>query len=163
MGTYSERFFCSERFFLRETWGGDILPLRLAKLAIRRSHMSEAQSVIGYVPDAVAKELQAGRGLGKEVLELPLDPAKNAAHIRVKHSDIAEVRVGPSTSGHTSLQLILKPEATYELFGIKSSGVLTAIQDPSYWYGLGRLKWFVIYVGPILRPTAQVGGFQLVK
>jgi hypothetical protein len=127
--------------------------------------MPVAQSVIGYVPDAVAKELHAGRGLGKEVLELPLDPGKHSAQIRVKHSDIAEVRVGPSTGGHTGLQLILKPEATYEIFGVGSVGAdeLTAIQDPSFWYGLGRLRWFVIYVGPILRPTALSGGFKLVQ
>ena len=126
--------------------------------------MAMAQSVIGYVSDAVAKDLHEGRGLGKEVLELPLDPTKNAAHIRVKRSDIGEVRMGPSAHGQTGLQLILKPEASYELVATASKGedALTAIQDPAFWYGLGRLRWFVIYVGPIFRPTAA-GGFQVVK
>lgn len=125
--------------------------------------MAESQSVIGYVPDAVAKELAAGRGLGKGPLELPLDPGKQAAHIRLDPQHIHEVRVGASSGGHTSLQLVLKPEATYE-FVAKASGIegLTAIQDPAYWYGLGRLRWFVIMVGPIYRQL-QPGSFKLVE
>ena len=126
--------------------------------------MATAQSVIGYVPDTVAKELHEGRGLGKELLELPLDPGKHAAQIRVRRNDIHEVRVGPSSGGHTSLQLILKPEASYELIATAPSATesLTAIQDPSFWYGLGRLRWFVIYVGPIFRQL-QPGVFKPVE
>ena len=117
--------------------------------------MSEAQSVIGYVTDDVAKGLQAGKGLGNEVLELPLDPGKNAALIRLQRNDIQEVRVGPSTGGHTSLQLILKADASYDFVSKAPKGAasLTSIQDPAFWYGLGRLRWFVIYVGPIFRQT----------
>jgi hypothetical protein len=74
------------------------------------------------------------------------------------------VRVGPSSGGHTSLQLILKPEASYELIATAPSATesLTAIQDPSFWYGLGRLRWFVIYVGPIFRQL-QPGVFKPVE
>jgi hypothetical protein len=126
--------------------------------------MATAQSVIGFVPDAVAKELHEGRGLGKELLELPLDPGKNSAQIRVRRNDIHEVRVGPSSGGHTSLQLILKPEASYELVATAPGDTesLTAIQDPSFWYGLGRLRWFVIYAGPIFRQQ-QPGVFKFVE
>ena len=125
--------------------------------------MADSQSIIGYVPDAVAKDLHDGRGLTKELLELPLDPGKQAAHIRVKRNDIHEVRVGASSGGHTSLQLILKPDASYE-FVAKASITegLTAIQDPAFWYGLGRLRWFVIYVGPIFRQV-QPGVFKQIE
>ena len=126
--------------------------------------MPVSQSVIGYVPDEVAKELHEGRGLATELLELPLDPGKHSAHIRIRRNDIHEVRVGPSSGGHTSLQLILKPEASYDLVGKAPSDAesLTAIQDPTFWYGLGRLRWFVIYAGPIFRQQ-QPGVFQQVE
>jgi len=125
--------------------------------------MPEAQSVIGFVPDAVAKDLHEGRGLGKEMLELPLDPGKHGALLRVQRNDIQEVRVGPSSGGHTSLQLILKSDASYEFVAKAARGAegLTAIQDPAFWYGLGRLRWFVIYAGPIFRQE-QPGVFQQV-
>jgi hypothetical protein len=124
--------------------------------------MSAAQSVIGYVSDEIAKGLHAGQGLGKDQLELPLDPGKHAAHLRVHTNDIQEVRVGPSKGGQTSLQLILKAEASYEIVSRAPQGTeLTSIQDPAFWYGLGRPRWFVIYVGPIFRPT-KTGVLQLV-
>jgi hypothetical protein len=124
--------------------------------------MAESQSIIGYVPDAVAHDLQSGKGLGKGPLELPLDPGKKAAHIRVNPNDIHEVRIGPSSGGHTSLQLVLKPEADYEFVAKASKAEgLTAIQDPAFIYGLGRLRWFVIYVGPIFRQQ-QLGVFKQV-
>jgi hypothetical protein len=104
--------------------------------------MATAQSVIGPVPDAVAKDLQEGRGISKELLELRLDPGKHAAQIRVRRNDIYGVRVGPSSGGHTNMQLILKPEPSYELIATAPSvpESLTAIQDSSFWYGLGRLR-----------------------
>ena len=77
--------------------------------------MSASQSVVGFVSDAVAKGLHDGKGLGHEVLELPLEAGKQGTHLRIQRKDIQEVRVGPSSGGHTSLQLILRPDATYDL------------------------------------------------
>ena len=77
--------------------------------------MTSAQSIVGYVPDAVAKELDQGKGLRDQTLELPLDPKQGAAKLRVKLNDIEEVRVGPSAGGHTGLQIVLRPEAKYEI------------------------------------------------
>jgi len=125
--------------------------------------MSASQSVVGFVPDALAKGLHDGKGFAHDVLELPLEAGKQGTHLRVRRNDIHEVRVGPSKAGHTSLQLILKPEATYELVAKapKEAELLTAIQDPAFLYGLGRLHWFVIYAGPIYRQ--QNGAFKLVE
>lgn len=118
--------------------------------------MASAQSIVGYVPDAVAKELHAGKGLRDQTLELPLDPGKGAAKLRVKLNDIEEVRVGPSAGGHTGLQVVLRPEAKYEVVATAIGKDFQAIRDPVFWYGLGRPGWVAIFVGPIYRPIDNV-------
>jgi hypothetical protein len=125
--------------------------------------VTAAQSIIGYVPDSLAKGMHEGRGLGGDVLELPLEPGKGAAMVRVRHADIHEVRMGPSQGGHTGLQIVLKPDAHYEIVAasLSESESFTAIADPAFWYGLGRLRWFVIYAGPIFRQIEN-GGFRAV-
>jgi hypothetical protein len=117
--------------------------------------------VIGYIPDSVAQQLRTGRGMTDDTLELPLEPGKRETRVRIRRADINEVRLGPSTEGHTGVQMVLKPDARYELVAESGAGdPLRSIADPAYWYGLGRLRWFVIYAGPIFRPVEN--GFQQV-
>jgi hypothetical protein len=114
------------------------------------------QAVVGYMPDAVAKELHAGRGLGREQLEVPLDPGKSAAMLRINAKDIEEVRLGPSRDGHTGVQLVLKPDSQFEVVAKAALDIdaLTMINDPGLASVLGRLQWFVIYAGPVFRQNA---------
>ena len=121
-----------------------------------RAAAHPAQAVVGYLPDALVKELRSGQGLGKHRLELPLDPGKGAS-VHVQPSDVQEVRVGPSHGGQTSVQLVLRPGAEYDIVtkATVKSDALTAIADPGLTSVLARLQWFVIYVGPIFR---QDGG-----
>jgi len=95
--------------------------------------MNAAQSVIGYVPDAVAKELQQSGKIGTDTIEMPLQPGKQAALLRVRHADVAELRLGPSRDGHTSVQLVLNPGAKYE-FVHTTSADFTTLNDPGLAY-----------------------------
>jgi hypothetical protein len=124
--------------------------------------MAIAQSVVGYFPDSVVQDLQQGKGLHNKTLELPLQPGQAGSKVRVRRDDIDEVRVGPSTQGHTSVQLILKPEANYELVTAPPTeeNLLTAINDPALTHGPGNLR-FVIYVSPAYKQT-EAGAFKLI-
>lgn len=124
--------------------------------------MPVAQSVVGYFPDSVVKDLQQGSGLRNETLELPLEPG-GASRLRVRRSDVEEVRLGPSAKGHTSVQLILKAEAQYDFVSVapREEELLTPIRDPAFWYGPWRPGPIVIYIGPIYRQK-QLGVFTLV-
>jgi hypothetical protein len=116
------------------------------------------QAVVGFMPDAMAKNLHAGHGFGHDQLEMPLDPEKGGATLRVRSADIEEVRLGPSRAGHTGVQLVLKPNASYEIVakGGVSADALTTINDPGLASAL-QLWWlrFVIYAGPIYRQNAR--------
>jgi len=118
--------------------------------------MSAAQAIVGFLPDSVAKELHAGRGFSQEQLAVPLDPGKGATSLRVRPADIHEVRLGPSRDGHTSVQLVLKPDADFEIVGKASlsADALITLADPGLASVLARLQWFVIYAGPVLRQDA---------
>ncbi|HTJ26021.1 MAG TPA: hypothetical protein VMA36_07640 [Candidatus Limnocylindria bacterium] len=119
--------------------------------------MNAVQSLIGFVPDAFARQMGASPAVG---IELPLEPGSDVI-VRIRHTHIEEARVGPSSGGYTGLQLILKPNATYELFASVSTSdeSRAPVFDPAFWQ---RLLWMrrLIFTGPpIFRPDAS-GRFQ---
>lgn len=122
--------------------------------------MPVAQSVVGYLPDSILNDLKQGKSPKNQPLELPMQPGQSGSRIRIRPEDIEEVRVGPSAKGHTSVQLILKPQANYELVSAAPSEehALAAIHDPSFVYGAIPIR-FVIYAGPIYRNEG--GTFKL--
>lgn len=127
--------------------------------------MPVAQSVFGYFTDAIVKDLQQGSGLRSETVELPVEPGKSKSQIRVRRSDIEEVRLGPTSKGHTSVQIILKPEASYEFVSLapREEDLLTTIQDPVFGhFPPWRPGPIVIYAGPTWRQQLN-GTFQVVQ
>lgn len=122
--------------------------------------MNAVQSLIGFIPDDVARQLGDSPAVG---IELPLEPGSDVI-VRIRHSQIDEARVGPSSGGYTGLQLILKPNATYELFAAISTAdeSRAPIFDPGFWR---RLLWMrrLIFTGPpIFRPDAS-GRFRALE
>lgn len=122
--------------------------------------MNSVQSLIGYVPDAFAEQLGDSPAVG---IELPLEPGSDII-VRIRHTQIEEARVGPSSDGYTGLQLILKPNASYELVATVSAAdeSRAPVFDPAFWY---KYLWTrrVIFTGPpIFRPDAA-GRFHAVK
>jgi hypothetical protein len=123
--------------------------------------MSAAQSVIGYVPDAVAKELQHSGKIGRDTIEVPLEAGKQGSLLRVRHADVAELRLGPSRDGHTGIQIVLNPGAQYETVHTSNTD-LTALRDPGLFYH----PWpgpIVIYIRPRFTPSTKIGEFHAVK
>ncbi len=121
--------------------------------------MNAVQSLIGFVPDAYVRQMGDSPATG---IELPLEPGSEVI-VRIRNSQIEEVRVGPSSDGYTGLQLILKPNATYEVFAAVSAADETRapIFDPAFWQ---RLLWMrrLIFTGPpIFRPDAS-GRFRTI-
>jgi hypothetical protein len=122
--------------------------------------MNSAQSLIGFVPDAFARELGKTPAVG---IELPLEPGSEVI-VRIRHSQIEEARVGPSSDGYTGLQLILKPNATYELFATVSTAdeSRAPIFDPAFWQKLLWMRRLIFTGPPIFRPDSS-GRFQALK
>ncbi len=104
--------------------------------------MQVAHSVIGFVPDDEAKRLQAG---GSDVVEVPIQAGKRETLVRIKQQDVDEVRLGPSRGGHTSVQLMLKPGASYDYVLKPSADDFMQIFEPGLHYG-GRPPINVIMV-----------------
>jgi hypothetical protein len=116
--------------------------------------------LIGFVPDDVARQLGDVPAVG---IELPLEPGSDVI-VRIRHSQIEEARVGPSSDGYTGVQLILKPNATYELYAAVSTAdeSRAPVFDPAFWH---RLLWMrrLIFTGPpIFRPDAS-GRFRALE
>ncbi len=122
--------------------------------------MHAVQSLIGFVPDDFVRQMGDSPAVG---IELPLEPGSEII-VRIRHSQIEEVRVGPSSGGYTGLQLILKPNATYELYAAVSAAdeARTPIFDPAFWQKLLWMRRLVFTGPPIFRPDAS-GRFQTVK
>jgi hypothetical protein len=122
--------------------------------------MNSVQSLIGFVPDDFARQMGDSPAIG---IELPLEPGSDII-VRVRHSQIAEARVGPSSGGYTGLQLILKPNATYELYATVSTAdeSRTPIFDPTFWYKLLWMRRLVFTGPPIFRPDAS-GKFRALE
>ncbi len=89
-------------------------------------------------------------------IELPLEPGSDII-VRIRHSQIEEVRVGPSRDGYTGLQLILKPNATYELVAAVSAAdeSRAPVFDPAFWQRLLWLRRLTFTGPPIFRPDAS--------
>ncbi|MBV9440999.1 MAG: hypothetical protein JOZ24_13520 [Candidatus Eremiobacteraeota bacterium] len=121
--------------------------------------MHSAPSLIGFVPDAFAQQMGDSPAVG---LELPLEPESEII-IRIRNTQIHEVRVGPSSGGYTGLQLLLKPHASYELFAAVSADEeeRPPIFDPAFWQRLLLLRRTVFTGPPIYRPDAA-GRFRAV-
>lgn len=107
----------------------------------------EINAVVGYVPEAVAKQIASKKEYGKS-LEVKMEREKdNDMHVRIRPDDVAGVLLGASQKGLTSVQVFLKENATVETFtrGL-ASDFLKPIRDFSF------IKWRppfnVIYVPP---------------
>ncbi len=122
--------------------------------------MNAVQSLIGFVPDSFAQQMGNSPATG---IELPLEPGSDVI-LRIRHSQIAEVRLGPSSDGYTGIQLILKPNATYELFAAVSTADESGapIFDPAFWQKLLWARRLMFTGPPIFRPDSA-GRFQMVE
>jgi hypothetical protein len=108
----------------------------------------ETNAVVGYVPDAVAKQIQSNKPSGG-ALEVKLEREKDQdTHVRIRPDDVLGVLLGASQKGLTGVQVFLKENATVETFsrGL-ASDFLKPIRDFSF------IKWWrppynVIYVHP---------------
>lgn len=122
--------------------------------------MNAVQSLIGFVPDAFVEHMGASPAVG---IELPLEPGSDVI-VRIRHTQIEEARVGPSSGGYTGLQLILKPNATYELIATVSTADegRAPIFDPAFWHKILWTRRLIFTGPPIFRPDAS-GRFRAVE
>ncbi len=122
--------------------------------------MNSVQSLIGFVPDDFARQMGNTPAVG---IELPLEPGSDII-VRIRHSQIEEARVGPSSDGYTGLQLILKPNATYELVASVSAAddSRAPVFDPAFWYKYLWTRRMMFTGPPIFRPDAS-GRFQAIE
>lgn len=122
--------------------------------------MNAVQSLIGFVPNDFVRHMGETPATG---IELPLQPGSEII-VRIRHSQIEEVRVGPSEDGYTGLQLILKPKASYEVIAMVSAAdeSLAPIFDPAFWQKLLWMRRLIFTGPPIFRPDAS-GILQAVK
>jgi len=121
--------------------------------------VNAAQSVIGYVPDEFVQTMGNSPATG---IELPLEPGSEII-LRIRHSQIEEARVGPSSDGYTGIQLILKPNATYEMYAMVSvaDDAKAPVFDPAFWQKLLSARR-TVFTGPVFRPD-RTGRFQAVE
>ena len=88
--------------------------------------MPEMNAVVGTLSDSVAKRISSKGGLS-EPLEIKLD---NNMYVRVQPGDVAGVLSGASKKGETSVQVLLKENATVETFARgKVADFLKPIRD----------------------------------
>ena len=122
--------------------------------------MNSVDSLIGFVTDDFARQMGDSPATG---IELPLEPGSDVI-LRIRHSQIHEVRIGPSSDGYTGLQLILKPNATYELFAAISTEdeSRAPVFDPAFWSKYLWLRRLSFTGPPIFRPDAS-GRFRALK
>jgi hypothetical protein len=94
----------------------------------------EKYAVTGYLPDQVAHALKPKHAGAIEVLP---ERGSHDVLMRVQGQDIAEVRTGSSSDGHTMVQLILRDGAPVETVVRSTADAkgLTRFNDPA----IGRL------------------------
>ncbi|MBV8073991.1 MAG: hypothetical protein JO140_01085 [Candidatus Eremiobacteraeota bacterium] len=111
-----------------------------------------AQTLIGYLPDEFIAGLGSSPATG---IELPLEPGSETI-VRIRHSQIAEARVGSSHDGYTALEIVLLPDASYELYAMlrADDGTGAAIFDPAFWQKVERARRGFVACGPVFRPDA---------
>ncbi|PYS88873.1 MAG: hypothetical protein DMF64_19245 [Acidobacteria bacterium] len=109
--------------------------------------MKEVHAVVGYLSDKVAKAL-GPKGQSGEPLEIKLERGGDGdTYVRISPNDIAGVLVGASQKGETSVQVLLKENATVETFTRAAvSDLLKPIRDLSFIKYRPPIN--VIYVDP---------------
>jgi hypothetical protein len=108
--------------------------------------VAEVNAVVGYLPDAAAKALAAGKYGGP--VEIRSDPGSDAMHVRIDPKDIAGVLLGASKKGETGVQVFLNDKAHVETVvrGLADDLRLRPIKDPVLWPW--RPPIVVIYAPP---------------
>ena len=93
--------------------------------------MAEVTAVIGYMPDAEARALAAGKG--KEAVQLRLERGSDDMHVRIAAKDIAGTLLGASKKGETAVQVFLRDKAGVETVhrSVASDLLLRPIKDLS--------------------------------
>ncbi|MBV8600784.1 MAG: hypothetical protein JO359_04380, partial [Candidatus Eremiobacteraeota bacterium] len=116
------------------------------------------RTVIGWVPDEFRETMGNSPALG---IELPLEPAGETI-VRVRHTQLEEIRVGPSERGYTALELSFKPNASFEVYAAveASNGWEGSVFDPDFWRRIDLERREMS--GPTFRPDA-VGRLQKVQ
>jgi hypothetical protein len=91
--------------------------------------MAEVTAVIGYMPDAEARALAAGKG--KDAVQIRLERGSDDVHVRLAAKDIAGTLLGASKKGETAVQVFLRDKAAVETVnrGIASDLLLRPIRD----------------------------------
>jgi hypothetical protein len=75
--------------------------------------MKEAFAVTGYLPKEIAEQLGSGK-IGGASVDLRAESGSDLVVMRVKMTEISEVRMGPSAKGETLVQIILAEKAQVE-------------------------------------------------
>lgn len=109
--------------------------------------MPEVNAVIGYLPDAAAKALAAGKSKGP--VEVRLEPGSEL-YVRIDTKDIAGTLLGASKKGETGVQVFLNDKAKVETVsrGLAADFRLRPIKD--FTIGPLRPPIVAIYASPQL-------------
>jgi|KBSSwiStaDraftv2_1062776.scaffolds.fasta_scaffold59879_4 hypothetical protein len=102
--------------------------------------MAEVTAVIGYLPDAQAKALAAGKETKDPVL-VNVEQGSDEMHVRIAAKDIAGTLLGASKKGQTAVQVFLRDKASVEMVnrGIARDFLLRPIKDLSLVLSRGPL------------------------
>jgi len=102
--------------------------------------MAEVTAVVGYMPDAQAKALAAGKEAKDPVL-VNLEQGSDEMHVRIAAKDIAGTLLGASKKGQTAVQVFLRDKASVEMVnrGIAKDFLLRPIKDLSLVLSRGPL------------------------
>lgn len=94
--------------------------------------MAEVNAVVGYLPDAQAKELALGKYAGGP-LAVRLNPGSDDVHVRIDPQHVLGTLLGASKKGETAVQVFLTEKANVETLSRASATDLRlrAIKDPS--------------------------------
>ena len=94
--------------------------------------MAEVTAVIGYMPDAQARALAAGKE-AKDAVQVRLERGSDEMHVRIAAKDIAGTLLGASKKGETAVQVFLRDKAAVETVtrGIATDMLLRPIKDLS--------------------------------
>src|SRR5947207_2184216 len=94
--------------------------------------MAEVNAVIGYLPDAAAKELASG-SYSSGPVEVRLQAGNDTMHVRIDPKDVAGVLLGASKQGESAVQVFLHDKAKIETVtrGFADDLRLRPIKDPT--------------------------------
>ena len=95
--------------------------------------MAEVTAVIGYMPDAQAKALAAGKEAKDPVL-VYLEQGSDEMQVRIAAKDVAGTLLGASKKGQTAVQIFLRDKAAVETVtrGFASDLRLRPIRDLTF-------------------------------